>query len=624
MNINNMNAAEHDAAPSSLLARTRTDWPWLLFGTVFAAVLANALMGGGFTPNISYPYGYSDDSLAVLFNIQRILEGWVFENPRSGYPFGSNWLDYPSSDAATYSAFKVLTWMVGSTPAAFNLYFLLGFPLAFVAAFFVLRSLGLVPVFSLAAALIFAFLPFHFLRLQHLYYTWYFVVPVFYYIAFRIFRGDNKALPPTTSLSKAILFSLAMIALSSFGVYYALFGLIACSVATLSGIFGDAPKSSLRLGAAVGALIILGVALNITPNLVNKYSNGKNPEVAQRHPAESEIYGFKLLQLIMPREGHRSEKLAQVAADYRKTPLINENSWSSLGMLGSVGLLGLFFVVIASLVGRPPNRNLRLVACVVLVLFMFGTIGGLGALFAHVISPAIRGWNRISIFIGFGALLGLFMLLQAGLRRYFEAKWFAAISAISAALLLAFGLYDQTTPPCSACNALVQTTFEMDKTFVGAIENTLPRHSAIYQLPYMPFPEVPPLHRLPDYSLAVGVLHSSSLRWSYGGMKGREGDKFYRALAKEPPQRQLEVIERLGFSGVYIDKRGFADHGEAVVAEWMALLGSAPTVMRADGEAVFFRLPTASAVDLDGLNAGQLMEKSGYRAPIRTDPKHVP
>jgi phosphoglycerol transferase len=52
---------------------------------------------------------------------------------------------------------------------------------------------------------------------------------------------------------------------------------------------------------------------------------------------------------------------------------------------------------------------------------------------------------------------------------------------------------------------------------------------------------------------------------------------------------QINAIKKLRFAGIYVDRRGYADNGAAVVAELTALVG-APTVVQAPGPKVFFDL----------------------------------
>jgi len=131
----------------------------------------------------------------------------------------------------------------------------------------------------------------------------------------------------------------------------------------------------------------------------------------------------------------------------------------------------------------------------------------------------------------------------------------------------------------------------------------------------MPFPEFPPRHRLHTYDLVAGFLHSRSLRWSYGGMKGREGDLFYRSLAGETIDRQLDIIQRLGFAGISIDRRGFADNAQPLISRMTELAGL-PALVRADNEVLFFRLKPHIDSNLEGLTDRQIIERTGF-IPMR-------
>ncbi|RZI54982.1 MAG: sugar translocase, partial [Pseudomonas sp.] len=321
-----------------------------------------------------------------------------------------------------------------------------------------------------------------------------------------------------------------MVVLASFGVYYALFGLIILASAGLLSVFRWKNMHGAKKAALLSIAIVFGVFVNIAPNMLGTYRNGPNLEVAQRSFGQSEIFGLKMMQLLMPRPDHRVGRLGHVGLQYNQgSPLINENSFAPLGIIGAAGfMLALLYLIFAPARSEPDGR-LRLLASVTLVLFLFATIGGLGSLFAMLVSPSIRGWNRISIFIACGALLFFFISLQLILQK--KTPQFAKYSMALSAVLLFVGLYDQTVPVCKHCRAAVEESFDSDKRFVAAIENTLPAGSAVYQLPYIGFPEEPIMNRLSNYQLLAGVLQSKALHWSFGGMKGRPGDQFYRGLA---------------------------------------------------------------------------------------------
>ncbi len=607
-----INAIENNSPVRSFLAILTLEWHWWCIGAMFSFVLASILMTGwpsGILPNLTYPYIYQGDGLSHSWLTLRAMEGWIFDNPRSGYPFGSNFLDYPGSDAGNLLLLKIIGNIVANYYGALNLFFLLSFSAIFVASYCSLRAFQLCKAFAFVASLLFAFLPFHFQRLGHLFYLWYFVVPIIFFLCISFYESIEKY----SSRKNVFLLFCTSIMLASFGVYYALFGVIAFSVCVFAIFCKNGSVKCAKAPLFAIVFVVFGVFLNIAPNMVNKHLNGENPEVAVRSASEAEVYGFKLMQLILPRAGHREPHLASLTQRYNEaTPLVNENVTSSLGVVGAAGLAGLLIFLIFALSGRKIDARLSLLAMLISVFFLFGIIGGLGSLFSSVISPSIRGWNRISVFVAFGAIAVFFIFLQNFIEKYFSSEKQKIVFFVSGLIFCGIGLYDQTTSACLACNEQTKAAFESDRNFVAEIEKNTPIGSAIYQLPYMPFPEVAPLHRLHTYDLAVGFLHSKELRWSYAGMKGREGDLFYRALAQESVEKQLEIIKRMGFSGIYIDRRGFEDNADSLIIRLTALLGAEPLLKRADGLVVFFRLPSALNADLSGLSGREIMRRSGY------------
>lgn len=594
------------------------DWKLILIGALTSFFLASILISGireGLIPDLSTPYGYAGDGLFHAWLAQRVAEGWVFDNARSGYPFGSNFFDFPGSDAGAHLIIKLSAMLGGGWVAGVNLFFLLGFAVCFIATYVTARAFGLNRSFAVAASALYTFLPFHFLRLGHLFYTWYFVAPLFFYLALDVYRTDKpaKATGVKSKLTRLVAMLAGILVLASFGVYYALFGAIIIALSGVLSAFRSNNLHGIKKAALLCTAIVAGILINLAPNLVGNLRDGRNAEVAQRLPVESEIYGLKMMQLIMPRPEHRIPYLAELTNRYnRASPLINENATSSIGVIGATGFM-LILLFVALMPARSlADERLRLLAATTFVLFLFATIGGLGALFAMLVSPSIRGWNRASIYIACGSILFFFIALQILMQR--KAPRLANYPIAISAMLLIVGLYDQTTPACQACNASQKVTFESDKDFVQAVEKALPAGAAIYQLPYIGFPEVPPLYRLANYQMMAGVLHSSSLHWSFGGMKGRPGDLFYRSLAQEPLIRQLEALRKLGFEGIYIDRRGYADDAEALVAELSQLLQHPPLLQSDDKQLVFFKLDDSAQPQLAELSANQIMAQAGYFA----------
>ena len=534
----------------------------------------------GLKPNLSHPYIYAGDGLFYLWLSQRLLEGWIFQNARSGYPFGSETFDFPGSDAGNLLVIKMLGELSGTYFAAFNLFVLFGFAVTFGITFWVLRRIEVQRSLACAGGLLFAFLPYHFSRLLmgHVFYTWYFVVPVYFYCGWRVYRDEMTR--------GHLLACCAVVAVCAcFGVYFALFGVLTVVVC---GLAGSARKGSIRpvaLSLLLGVSITAGVLINLAPNILHTLRNGNNPEVARRVPQETEVYSLKLTHLLMPSPNHRIKPLREFAQRYASTfPL--SNTVSSVGIVGLFGLLVLAAAFVRAMAGRAVDQRLGLLVTLTALSLLVATVGGLNVLFATLVSPMIRGWDRFSIFIAFYALAAA--AVWGGLR--WPRAGATPIAAMALVAVTALGLADQTARPTRFTSVSNQVRFQQDRDLVQKIESAMPRGAAIYQLPFVEFPEAANTHNLGTLDPLTGVMNSEELRWSSGGMMGRKAANFFRALADKPMAEQLATVKDMGFSGVYVQRLGYADDGESVIREITRLTGKPPALQRADGGISFFRL----------------------------------
>jgi len=116
---------------------------------------------------------------------------------------------------------------------------------------------------------------------------------------------------------------------------------------------------------------------------------------------------------------------------------------------------------------------------------LLGTVGGLGSIFNLLVTPWIRGYNRIGIFIAFFSLAALLLLLdRIPLKRLF--LWGLAAG------LVVLGIYDQTSTGMIPRYRSLKREYENDAAFVREIEDGLPAHSRIWQIPEMVYPEDEP------------------------------------------------------------------------------------------------------------------------------------
>lgn len=546
---------------------------------------------GGF--NLNFPISYNGDGFFMLWLIKRLMDGpWYFNSVYSGFPFESVFFDFPLSDSGNFLIIKFISFFSKNVILTFNIYLLLGFAITSLVSYAVLQELNVNKLYAFAGAILFTFIPFHFLRIVHLFYTFYFNVPIFFLISFKIFY-NNSFFYNVTKKRKKMQPYLLLLILSSFGVYYTAFGVLLILASGLAGSLKCKKIQNIRTALLASFILILGIGINLAPNFLFFYKNGLNHMVVDRKAYETEVFGLKLIQMLLPQPLHRSDALRKITVRYNQTfPLVTENMTSSLGLIGSIGLVILLVVSIVSpFLWFSMDIRLQFFSFLTVVLFLFTTIGGFASLIALFITPLIRCWNRVSVFISFTSIAAFLLCAETFINRLINPLYLKPISFCIVILLLIFGIWDQTFLTNKENLNMLKKEYLSDQHFIKKIEHIIPNGS-VYQLPYISFPEETINNNFWSYDLFRGYINSSSLHWSSGGMKGREGDLFFQELTKQPLIKQVNVIKKLKFNGIYIDRRGYADHGIAIEKKISSILGGQDKIISEDNNLVFFTIAT--------------------------------
>jgi phosphoglycerol transferase len=550
------------------------------------------------------PFAYHGDSLFYHLVVKGTLDhGWLLDNSSLGAPEGLNLRDVPTSDHNFYFLLiKLLGFLTADYALVLNLFFVLSFPLTVICSLAVWRHFGLSWLPAILGSLLYTFLPFHFTRGQHhLFLSAYYVVPltvlvVLWVCSEKLWRESKEQgwLRANLRDHKFIISLLICVLVASSGTYYAFFACFLLLVAGINVTLRRKDARGLLLPSLLIAVITVGLMANLLPSLIHIYQHGSAP-VVRRLPAEAEVYGLKIGQLLMPLTGHRVAALAELKNEYNMRLLVNENDDATLGLVGSFGflfLIGWLFYrkpEAARLNAPGPEGFFNHLSILTIAAVLLGTIGGFGSLFAFFISPQIRAYNRISIFIAFFSLFAVLLLLERLARRFASLRWQQMAFGSLIALVLAVGLWDQRSHRFIPNYAQAQAEYRNDAEFVSRIESTLPRRAMIFQLPVILFPENPKVNRMNDYDLGKAYLHSTHLRWSYGTIKGREGEVWQKMTASKPASEMVEMLSLAGFGGLYLDRFGYADNGAKLEAELSAALEAKPLVSKNE-RLVFFDL----------------------------------
>jgi hypothetical protein len=528
--------------------------------------------------DLRVPFTYTGDGTLNLLFVQSVLENaWYFENPRIGAPAGLELYDYPVINGETLNLFLFRVLGIGTDDPALvlNLFFLLTFPLTALTSYLVLRRLPVSRGIAFVISVLFALLPYHFMRGE---------AHVFLgaYLTIAVLRGDRLFADGRATLLTGVM--CAVVATASGSGYYAVFAVVLVIVAAVLRFVVSRDRAGLVAGGAVVAAITAVSLLQLAPTIVYRAANGSNDEVAKRYWFETENYSLRITNLVLPLDGHRIDALARRKAEYVEQVPQNEARAATLGIVATLGFVWLVAVALAAAAGAGRRYRLGLHAslgALTLASLLLATTGGLATLVA-VVWPQIRAWNRLSLYIAFFSFVAVALILGR-LERLLRAAAFAVLLAA----VLALGLFDQTSktfvPPYDATKA----SWRANAAFYSTLEDGLPDDARVVYLPYEPFPEpAPGLRDL--YEPAKAYLHTDDLRWSWGAMRGRSAD-WLGPLANAPAPEVVAGARERGFAGILVDRAAYADGGAAVTSQLQQELGS-EQLRSPDGRFAFFRL----------------------------------
>lgn len=618
-------------------------WILLLAASV-AAGLALIYRGAP----LNYPLGYyGDDGLGVFYVVKTIRDhGISLVNPQTGGVSGADMYDYPYGCYLPFLLVKLISLFVSDVYRITNLFYFLCYLLSALTAFCVLRKLRISEAVSWTTALLFAFSPYIQMRYTHMWVLPYFMMPFSCLIAVWIVEGafwekaeggaaaaafsgaGRRSGGSRTAAAGAAggrlrakrLFHCIFLAflVSWTGVYYAFFSCALFALAALVRMLRE--KKVLRnlypllFVFASGA----GVAVNIFPTVLYTLKNGPNPmsETATRLPFESELYSLKLIQLLMPRNGHRIRFLAEIKNYYNvNSASLNESTTSTLGLVAAAGFTAAILLLMRGRSAKDSAKSRELclydsVPPLVLGSFLIATVGGVSSIVSLLVSSPVRGYNRMSTTIMFLCLLITAQWMEL-LKQAFGGKRLR--TAVLCLAVAGVGIFDQTVD----CGASDTSEIDNARSFAAQIEEEMDDGALIFEYPYVDWPGGG------CYRLFLGYLESSSLRWSFASMQGRKEAQWQSGVASLPSGKMIRKLQKAGYAGLYLDTAacltiaqagGLSEDAARVQTEqkiesFTEKTGRAPLVSK-DGKLYFWSLETGEE------NGNQAAEEPAAERPV--------
>jgi hypothetical protein len=591
-------------------------------GAVFVTLIAGwyfQVRNGG----LGTPITYREDALYYAGITKSIIDhGWYLSDLSLGAPLGRFAYDYPlGSDNLNLAAIRVLAWVSSSPFVVNNLFLLLTFPAAFLSSWFVFRRLGFSKPVTWVAGVVYAILPYHFWRADpHLMLSAYYVVPLGSLLLYEFIglpvggtRNTWRELATWSWRDRGVRLLRSRwlwipVILGSGGVYYAaFFGFLALAAGGLTAL-RDRDLHRLVLPAMCSVVVVVVLLINNAPTLIYSARHGPNEVAAHRQLGENDRYSLGISYLVLPVNNHRLplfRHMKETLTNESVTP-VGDSENQALGLLASLGLVVSVGSVLMGVTRRGSSDRWseyrRGSGELNLIAILLGTVGGISTIVGLLGLTSLRGYNRISIYIAFFSLVALGALCESWLarRKVVERRGirFTASTVVIALAVCGFAVFDQTprtiTFPGQPDRDQVKDQLASDRAFAESIEERLGRGSIVFELPLLEYPEAgiqfgPPPKTFYTDELAKPSLLTNGLRWSWGAMKGRPED-LTPSFVGRPLAQLLPDLAALRFDGIYIDRRGFADHGNEIESRLTSTLdGQHPMVSR-NGDLSFFDL----------------------------------
>jgi hypothetical protein len=239
---------------------------------------------------------------------------------------------------------------------------------------------------------------------------------------------------------------------------------------------------------------------------------------------------------------------------------------------------------------------------------LYSAIGGinciLGLLFGLMY---FRSSNRYSIFI---SAIVLFFLVSRMSR--FVRGWSRLTSYALSATVAGIGLLDQIPVFPKADLQACADAVANDQRFCRELEAALPPNAMVFQLPLMNFIDGDPIRDMLSYEHIRPYLWTRQLRFSFGSVQGRTREDWQAQVADLPPDQLAKELERFGFSGLYLNRKAYADRAEKTLKA-LAKSGRSRLIEDAAGEQVCVALhPSPNPAWPHSDDAAQIVYKSGW------------
>ncbi|HWB60827.1 MAG TPA: hypothetical protein VG733_15125 [Chthoniobacteraceae bacterium] len=518
--------------------------------------------------------------------------------PELGAPYVANWDDYPFTEKAIYWGLGIVARFIGVFAAA-NFACLLEDVLAALSFYAACRLLNGSRVWAFAGGIVFAFARFGFGHMIHhipTAYVWH--VPLCLLI-FRWIIGEEGIRFGT----KRFIFAVVVAAFTGIQNPYntnmfAQLVLIGGAIVWWRTRDWNQWRACLPAVSLVATAAAFFIFVNSNTFLYHARNGGNRGAVARSY-FWMELYGLKLVDMVMPPPDHRFPPFADwgeshlySSADPVTPPMaLQPGEKPTTAYLGVVALAALSWLVAGSIRRAIHRERVPLEAWLVLWIYIYAEVGGVNGVIGTLGFQLFRATTRYSLWILCIALMyGVRRLSSIDLKVWYEEKfgaspWATWLPHGIAICLVGIALFDQVPPiPTSEELDKLASWVASDRNFALSMERSLPPKAMVFQLPVMMFPENP--NPISSYDNLRPYLYTHNLRYSFGTDKGRGTEIWQYRISQFSRISLKEFIDRLekyGFGALYVN-RVVLDRGGEQFFEQLKSLGYNKIILSEKGD----------------------------------------
>lgn len=494
------------------------------------------------------PYFYErNDDLCHGMYIIRAMHGDlnVWTDSMSGYPYGAN----------SY-AFPLIPWMAvlwGYIAGVFSDNYSLGitgytflnFYLSSMCFYSMARRLNIDKCISTVGGIIYSFSYYMIYQSQgHETAVCAFIIPLVVLILINIY--DYTAVK--VSIREIVVVSII---LSVSDPFYSFF---ACIMMAMAFVYSCVNSNKDGIKKSVISLLTISFSsiLLIFPHIVYKHSHSIT--TAKRSAFSAWYFGLQLVSFIIP--GTKKHFLSFLSNKYVNNGLPNY-------LCTYIGIWGIVGLVITILLGLKKNRKqAQLLLGILVELVIIGVSGGLGTAVALLITPQVRVYHRIYVYIYCLVILSLCLMLN----KIFSIKIKSKILLYTlSALIVLFHLYDmgyitESTFSGKSYNSDSAERYYSDKAFSDQIKNIYPDKVKILYLPYYTFPEGVTDSGIGNYTGGVMLrLFNYNITTNFGAIYGSEEDECAKAkYDSDDVEHILSFAANEEYDAIFLDKKALS------------------------------------------------------------------